>query len=287
MKFITLVLRLLFAATYAKKGGDAPPPDPSIGEAQLRLTELAERQQDWYEGTIAPELMAQMKRSTDISSRVADANLEQMDFQTGLAKKYDERYWGTQVPLEDEMIAKARKFNEADEQERMAAAAGADVEQAAAIGDANTQRGLRLRGINLGSGAAISAMRESSDNAVLAKAGAMNKTREVARQLGWQRLGEAASLGRGLPSFGAGSSQLALGAGSGAVGAGTSGLGAVTGTAATGFGNTASQGGVYGNVGQLGTASYGVQSKNWQTAVESDPTMEIVGTVAGAAATFF
>jgi hypothetical protein len=287
MKFTTLMLRLLFAVACEKKGGDAPPPDPSIGEAQLRLTELAERQQDWYEGKIAPELMAQMKRSTDISSRVADANLEQMDFQTGLARKYDERYWGTQVPLEDEMIAKARKYNEADERERMAGAAGADVEQAAAIGDANVQRGLRLRGINLGSAGAISAMRESSDNTVLAKAGAMNKTREVARQLGWQRLGEAAALGRGLPGFGAGSSGLALGAGQGAVGAGTAGLGAVTGAAATGFGNTSSQGGLYGNVGQLGAASYGTQSSNWKTAVESDPTMEIVGTVAGAAATFF
>jgi hypothetical protein len=283
MKLTPLMARLLLAFGQPKKDANAPPPDPNIGKAQDRLASLAERQQDWYESTIAPALMDQLRQNTDISKRVADSNLAAQDFQTGLAKKYDERYWNTQVPLEDQLISVAQKYNEPAEREAMAGQAGADVEQASAIGKQNLQQGLRLRGINLGSGAAVSAMADQENAATLAKAGAMNKTREVARQMGFQRLGDAAALGRGLPGFSAGSTSLALGAGAGAVNAGAAGQSSVAGVGASGMNNTNTQAGIWGNVGGLGVQKYQVDSANWQNAQNNDPMNAILGAAAGVA----
>jgi hypothetical protein len=90
----------------------------------------------------------------------------------------------------------------------------------------------------------------------LAKAGAMNKTREAARQLGWQRLGEAAALGRGLPGFGQGSSQLAMGAGQAAVGAGQAGMGMIGTGAQINGQNTSAVGNLWNNVGNIGVQKY-------------------------------
>jgi hypothetical protein len=285
MKFTTTLLRAMIAVGYAKKDSKAPPPDPSVGAAQKQLADLAVRQQDWYEGNIAPALLDQMKQNTAISGQVADANMKTQAFQTGLAKKYDDRYWGTQVPLEDQMIKQAQAYNEPGEQEKMAGAAGADVEQAANVSNADLQRGLRLRGINLGSGAAIGAMADNAQNTTLAKAGAMNKTREIARQMGWQRLGEATSLGKGLPSFGAGSTQLALGAGQGAVGAAGSGLAGVGTASGVANNNSSTLAANYGASGNMGLGLSQISAQNWQTQQNNDPLQSMLGAAAGAAAT--
>ena len=212
-------------------GGDAPEPDPQVGASQQKLADLAVRQQDWYENNLAPKVLSQMDQSIAISKQQADSAKELQDYQLGLSKQYNDRYWNTQVPLEDELISQAKAYNEPAEQERMAGQAGADVEQAAATGGQALQRGLAMRGINSGSAAAISAMADMRSNADLAKAGAMNKTRQAAKEMGWTKLGEAAALGRGLPSFGSSSAALSAQAGSSALTAGTNGLGSV-GTAA-------------------------------------------------------
>lgn len=239
--------------------GDAPSPDPNIGAAQDKLANLAERQQNWYETNLAPKVLSQLDQSLAISKRQADNTERISDFQLGQSEKYASRYWGTQAPLEDEIIAQARKFNTKAEQERMAGQAGADVEQAGAAGMQSLQRGLRGMGVNPGSAASISAMTDAATQTALARAGAVNKTREAARQLGWTRLGEAAALGRGLPSFGATSAQVATGAAGTASGIGNSGLGAVN-SAGNGYANfNNSTAGMYGQIGNLGLGSYNAQ----------------------------
>ncbi len=259
MKLVDTLVRLLLSFSLAKKDNDVPPPDPSIGEAQRRMADLAERQQTWYETNVAPSVLNQMQQNTDIAKRVADSNLQVQDFQTGLMRQYNDRYWNTQVPLEDQLISQARSYNEPAEQEKMAGTAGADVEQAFNTSNQDLQRSLSLRGINGSSPAAIAAMSASADNKALAKAGAMNKTREAARQLGWTRLGEAAALGKGLPSFGSTSASLATGAGSGAVGAGQAGMGAAGAAAGVNASQTSSLGNLWGNYGNLGLGLYNAQ----------------------------
>lgn len=236
-----------------------PPPDPNIGISQRNLSDLAVRQQDYFEKNFAPKLLDQMDQSLALSREQAAKQSELQDFNMGLAKKYDQRYWYTQVPLEDELIGKARSYNESAEQERMAGQAGADVAQSFDAGRGALGRQLRGMNINLGSAGAVSAMGQMATEEALAKAGAMNKTREAARQLGWQRMGEAAALGRGLPGFGQGSSQLALGAGQASLGASTAGLGAIGTSAQVTGQNTTSIGNLWNSVGNIGVQKYNAQ----------------------------
>lgn len=251
-------------------GPDPPQPDPAIGRAQERMSALAERQQEYYETNFAPKMLDQMNQQTQIARDQAQQSKEMQDYQLGLTKKYDERYWGTQVPLEDELIRQAKSYNQDSEREAMAGQAGADVEQASAIGQQNLQRGLAMRGINGGSAASISAMADMQSNADLAKAGAMNKTREAARQIGWTKLGEAAALGRGLPSFGASSAGLSMNAGAGALAAGQAGLGAV-GTAAGISNNAANTSiGAHQAVGNMALGKYNADLSAYNTAAQAN-----------------
>jgi hypothetical protein len=282
MNLKSLLVRVIEALAVPKKGGGAPPPDPSIGAAQVQLANLATRQQGFFEDKIAPGMLDQMQQSNAINRQVADASIAGMKFQNDQAQKYSDRYFGVQVPLEDEMISKARGYNEPAEQERMAGQAAADVEQASRIGQDNAQRGLRLRGINLGSGAAVSALTDMEQNSVLAKAGAMNRTRENARQLGWTRMGEAAALGRGLPSFGTASSQVALEGGRTASSAGAQGVSNAGALANASAQNTGAQGGLWGQSGQLGVGSkYNTASANWQNSQNNDPFNTVLGAATG------
>lgn len=262
-------------------GPDVPDPDPNVGEAQKQLADLAVRQQNWYETNIAPKVLDQLDQSLVISKQQADKNAEMQDYQKGLTEKYDQRYWNTQVPLEDQLISEAKAYNTEGERERMAGEAAADNSQAFANSQAQLGRGLRSMGVNTGSAAAISAMTDMQTTRALSEVNARNKTREAARQLGWTKLGEAAALGRGLPSFGATSAGLSGAAGSAALGAGTAGLGA-TGTAA-GIGNSAATtaGGLYSSSGQLGVANYNAQVNAANVSAQNDPFNTILGAAAG------
>lgn len=251
-------------------GPDPPQPDPAVGKAQERMAALAERQQDYYENNFAPKVLDQMNQSLEITRQQANQSKEMQDYQLGLMKKYDERYQNVQIPLEDELIKQAKSYNQDTEREFMAGQAGADVEQASAIGQQNLQRGLAMRGINGGSPAAIAAMADMQSNADLAKAGAMNKTREAARQIGWTKLGEAAALGRGLPSFGASSASLAMGAGSGAVSAGQAGLGAVGTAAGISGTNTSNAINANAQVGGLALGKYNADLSAYNTAAQAN-----------------
>lgn len=236
-------------------GGGGSSPDPNIGIAQRQLADLAIRQQNYFESNFAPRMMQQMDEQIALGRRQVDMQEELQGFELDEARRFSDRYWGTQAPLEDELIAKARAYNESAEQERMAGVAGADVAQAFAQSREQMQRGLQRRGVSPGSGAAMSEYRKMAMDEALAKAGAMNQTREAARQLGWTRLGEAAALGRGLPSFGATSAQIAAGAGANAVAAGGSALGAVNSTAGASTANASAIGNMWNAVGNLGVQS--------------------------------
>ncbi len=285
MAAVVMGVSTVAAAAMAPGAPDIPPPDPSVGRAQESMAALAERQQDYYENTISPLLMEQLKQQTATAKATSDASIAQMNTQTDLAKKYDDRYWNTQVPLEDQLIAKAKGYNEKSEQERMAGEAGADVMQATNIGQQSVMQSLRARGVDLGSGAAVSAMTEMNTQAMLAKAGAMNKTRETARQMGWQKLGEATALGKGLPSFGAGSTQLALGAAGAANQSAASGTNGVATAAGVGTSNTSALGGLYGNIGSLGMQQSQLRQQgaqfNANFAAANDPTSQLAGAAAG------
>lgn len=262
-------------------GGSAPAPDPNIGLSQQKLADLAVQNQAYYNEHFAPVILDQMQQQIDIGGRQADQQEALQGFQMGLAKKYDDRYWGTQVPLEDELIAKARQYGEKGQQEYWAGQAAGDVSQSFGQARQGLQLSAARRGVGLGSGAGISAMGRMRTDEALAKAGAMNQTREAARQLGWTRMGEVAALGRGLPGFGAASSQLASGAGMNAVSAGGAGMGAATGAAASYGNNIGMSGNLWNSVGGLGVNKYSADISAYNSQQANNPMNAILGAATG------
>ena len=262
-----------------------PPPDPRIGEAAGRQMALAEEQYKDFKSDFAPVIKQQMGQGIRIAEDQNRRQTAQQEYQMAQAKQYDDRWRGVQVPLEDELISKARTYNEAAEQERMGSEAGADVGMAF---DRNRQQVVReqnRRGVNPFSGSAMSMDNQISIAKATAEAGAINKTRQAAKDIGWTRLGESAALGRGLPGFGSTSAQLSMGAGREALGAGTMGVGLAGG--ASGFNNSGftAGGSLYGNVGTTLNASNSTQAQ--AAAGQKSPFGAILGTVAGAAGTAF
>lgn len=240
--------------------GDAPDPDPNIGLSAQRQIELAEKQYEDYKNDYAPFLKEQMRQSLDISADQNRRATEMQTYQLGRAQLMDRRYDSVQVPLEDELIAKARAYNETDEQERMARTAGEDVATAFNGAEGRIMRGLAARGVRAGSGASMAALGGLETQRALAEASAINKTRQAAKDIGWTRMGEAAALGRGLPSFGSTSAGLSLSAGDQAFRTGTAGVGLVSGASGTSNAAYSSGGSLYGGAGSTLNSLHAAQS---------------------------
>lgn len=265
----------------SKGGGAMPSPDPNIGKAQLMLADNAVRQQKWLEDKVLPGFMEEQRAASAISRDVARRQMEQMDFQTGAAREYLDRWRGTQVPLEDTLISEARGYDAEGEAARRGAVAVTDVAQQFGNARGTAMRALTRSGVNPNSGMAISANAGMATSEALARVSAMNQTREAARQLGWAKRMDAAALGRGLPGFSSAAGQIGVGAGQGAAVAGMGGvnsMGSVVSGMNTGFNGVNS---AIGAMGDLGVKTYGIQSQNWQNANATDPLNAILGAATG------
>ena len=206
-------------------GPDAP--DMSgANEAARMQAEIATEQWNDFKTIFAPMIQQQMGEDMARSRTAAQLATEQQNFNIDRARQFDDRYWGTQVPLEDRMIEEALAYNEPAERERMAGQARADVEQAFANSNDQMARGMARYGVNPNSGRYMATMRDVGLARAAAEANAMNKTRQAARDIGWARLGDVAAIGRGLPGFAGQSTQLAQGWGG--QGLNTLGMGSIT-----------------------------------------------------------
>lgn len=176
-----------------------------------RQAALAERQYNDYLQYFQPALLAQMNQSMEGAAAAENRAQAQFEQQAAEAARMSQRYWGVQVPLEDQMIQQARNYNTEAERDRMAAEARGDVAMAFDSQRDQMNRELGRMGVNPNDGRGLAMRQQSHNQEALATASAANKTREAARQIGWSRLGEVAALGRGLPGFNTTSSQIALG----------------------------------------------------------------------------
>lgn len=252
-------------------GSDPPKPDPRIGESQDQLSDLAVRQQDFYEQNIAPRVLDQMDQQIDISKRVADTQL-------GLVTKYDQRYWDTTAKYQDKFYADVDKYSSADEQERTAGMARSDISQALQMAQQQQGRGMSRMGINPNSGAYQTASRKSATEGALAQAGASTMARQAAKELGMRYTGAAAGMNGQL----IGATQ---GAAGGALTAGAAGLGAIGAAAGISASQLGAQSGAHMGAGQLGASMYNTQMQGW--GAQSNQEGEMLGTVATLAAMYF
>lgn len=273
-----------------------PPPDPNVGLAQKNMADIAQQAETraaasdkYYQEVLAPRYLAQMDTSIALAKEQTAKQNELQDFQTGLAKKYDDRYWDTTAKQQDAFYDTVNKYDTSAARDEMAGQAGADVEQATAANNQALQRGLARRGVNPGSGAAISAMTEANTTGALAKAGAMTLAQRAARAEGLQLRAQAAGLGGNLTGATASFAAGASGTGGAALGANATGLQALN-----AYGSSLGQqtqsfnssmglaSNSYGAVGNLGMQEWLEKSKvNQSNAAGAN---QLIGTAMGAGA---
>lgn len=264
-------------------GGDAPAPDPRIGEAaavnaELGGEALAFSKQVYEEGKPRQAAL------DDLIDQVVKQQLRIGDKQEAASDDYLSYMKTTFRPIEGSLADEAMAFDTEGKRAELAGQAAADVEQAAGVSDASVRRDAARYGINPADAAFADQMAGTGLNKAIMKVGAMNTARTQARAEGRALKFDVAGIGRNLPGAGTTAAQVALQGGSNAVG--TTGIGAGNARADAalaqqGFGTAISgnqaAGNLYGNVFDAQMAGY---QANQQAKAG---TAAALGTVAGAA----
>ena len=253
--------------------------DPQIGAATAQAAATASRAQDfaekYYHDVVTPLIQQQSAASNEAQGKLNT----QYDIQNKNAQLASDRYAQYGIPAEGKYYDMASQYSAPQEQERQAMAAKGDLGTAMGNQQNTMLQQYASMGIDPTSPAAVSAMSNAAVMNSAAEAGAMNRARNTAREMGMRLTSDAANFGRGgqsgIAQFGAGASGNATGAfgvANQALGTGMqAGNGVMQGysTALSGFNNNAD---VYG---KLGDASLRAQSM-------SSP-MAGLGSLAGAA----
>lgn len=264
---------------YGGGKGDAPAPDPRMGEAAARQIALAERQweeyireggdRDWMRG-IANEAMGISRSTAERSNAMSDYQLEQM-------RMNNDRYWGSTVPYQDRVNSEIDRLFSPEGIRNQVGMATADVTGAMSNARAQGLRTMQRMGVNPMSGAFGEGNNAMSVQQAQAMASAANKTRTAAEQAGlasrFQSLGAKLGMaGLGATNAGLATSALGvgLGAGQGMTGAGAASIGANNQT----FGST--MGGMSAGIQGLGSFT-GLQQNAAQINNQNDPFATLLG----------
>lgn len=189
--------------------GSAPKPDPNIGAAAKDSAAIAKETLEWNK-MIYEQDAPKRQQEYELAKRFADSAIESQQFNDDLSKQYFERLKGTFFPVEDAMVDEAMKAGGAEDQEMFATQARGDLAAATANQNAQNSRMMQSMGINPNSGRYQAMLRTQGIGNAAIEANAMNQARQAARNLGWAKKADAASLGRNLPGNQATSSQVAL-----------------------------------------------------------------------------
>ncbi len=156
-------------------------------------------------------------RTDALTDRVTNAQLEAMQKNTALADDYNRYNQTVFRPLETGLVREAEQAGSLAEQDAAAGRAGASVRTNFMQAQDASARNLARMGISANSGRALAVNANLGNNIALGAAAAENGARDQARQLGFAKRMDAASLGRNLPSAQATSSQIANNSGNSAV----------------------------------------------------------------------
>lgn len=190
-----------------KSSSSAPAMDPRVGMAMEKQADIMEQQQNWYENEIYPWMQQQaniQNQNAEEDRKLAQQNYQywqdfaqkQYDKQSAISDYFMDRYKNNIVPIEDSLIADARRYNTSAEAERQAQLAIGDYATSfAAQNQANNMR-MQSYGINPTSGAYQAQNRASMINQAAVQAAAANQARAAAEALGWQKKAAVSSLGQ-------------------------------------------------------------------------------------------
>jgi hypothetical protein len=197
-----------------------PAADPAVGQAAQQNAAVAKEALD-FQKQVYQEGKPRQAELDALTDEVIKAHLGTMEKQGAQADDFYNYMKTTFRPVEQQLAADAMAFDTEGRRSELAAQAGADVEQAAAVSDAAARRDAARYGVNPADAAFADNMAGSSLNKTIMKVGAMNNARTMARNEGRAFKFDVAGMGRGLPGAGATSASLATNAGNAAVNAGT------------------------------------------------------------------
>ena len=241
--------------------------DPSVGKAQLKMAEVAEREQDWYENEMYPWLVNQTQESNrqldedrqmyqqnyDFWQKYATDNADKWNER---ADEYYDRWKNSYVPVEDALLSDAARYNEGAEAERQAQLAYGDSATAYAQQRQAQNMQLQQYGINPTAGAYRGQTNAMALQQAAIQAQAATQARQAANELGWNKNMQLAALGQNY-------AQNALGA----AGQGTStatGVGGLANSSLAGAGQaTQSALGNTQNLANIGLSSYQSLGNAW------------------------
>ena len=190
--------------------------DPQIGAATAAAAKTAQQAQDfsqnYYTNVITPMLQkqsAQADQSSSEQNQIFNTQFPLMQQQADMQTKYA-------LPAQQRYYDQAAQFSSPQEMERQAAEAKSDSEQAIGAQDASRTRQMASLGISANSPAAVEAGQSATVANAANQAGAMNRARNTARQMGLNVSSQAAGFGNtgaaNVGSYGAGAGNAATGA---------------------------------------------------------------------------
>jgi hypothetical protein len=269
-------------------GGSAPSPDPSIGQAQLKLAELAEQQYSDFKNEIWPELVAQSKHQQAQADKLQEQQMGISARNQEISEEHYARLKEKFHPLQDKLVEQAMDYNQEGNFQRMAGSAMGDATTQNEIARQNHAKQMQAYGINPNSGAFAGINNVQNVLGAANAAAASNRAYSAAQELGWNMGMGASGLGAGLANNQVASTGVALQAGNSALNAGQVPMNNTL--AMSGAQNAMYAGamGGWSNYGNLGAQSYNTQVNGWAAeqqarAQNSAGFGNFLGTVAGAA----
>ena len=179
------------AAFALSKNVSNPTADPNLTTAITGLDKTAndanaraQANDEYWRTTFAPRYLRAMDDQLALGK-------QQSDFNMGLAKKYDARYWQQMGDLDSRVNA----YDSDAARARFAGEAGANSDMQSAAAMQALVRDMNRRGMNPNSGVVVSNMRQQAQQGALQKTLAMNMAREAARKEGFNMRLVTAGLG--------------------------------------------------------------------------------------------
>lgn len=202
---------------FGKGGSSSPDPDPMIGQAAYKNAQIGEEWLGFAKDQFA-EGSKRLEITDALTNEVIRKQLDTQDESMAWAREDRARQKEVFQPLQDEFISTAKNYDSAENQDRAAAEAAADIQKAAGNQSEINRRTMASMGVSPTSGRFAGVARSDATNTALAEAGASNTARRMVRDRALDLKGAAINMGNGLSASTASAYGIGMNAGNSAVG---------------------------------------------------------------------
>lgn len=184
-------------------GGNAPAPDPQVGEAAKMQAKLAQDSFDFYKTTFQNDLLPLMQKDAQLREELGTRQLDIMDRQQNMADEQMALYKDTYLPTEQQAVRDAANYDSEANINRRMGIASANVNQQFSNAQQQNARSLARYGVNPNSsvfarenaklmseqalasaGAQTGAAFDTMDRAIALRAGVADRGRGVTGTIG-------------------------------------------------------------------------------------------------------